>query len=278
MNVARDARSLIGDRAAELRLADRTPDPDEQHAIGDDAEKVALQHEVARHHRREHEMEIGEHGERRRQAHPAVQVAPVPAVPQRESDERHDPERREQECRDPDVRPLDAVRLEESPIRRVHRSSGDDEEDGDTDPDRDERSPPGGHPPVDVRSDGDETGSQKTCARELPGGRRGKRSAVEDGNEAERHGSEGDAPEAGSEQEVERATVHEEADAREHAHEGRDDGDGGVEGESRVVELICGLQRVARREQGRPGCEQADEQDLAEEPRAIGLGPRVVHR
>src|SRR5262249_31153802 len=69
----------------------------------------------------------------------------------------------------------------------------------------------------------------------------------------------------------------EEADAREDADESRDDRDGGVEREPRVVQLIGRLQRVARREERRSGREQADEQDLAEKPGAIRLGPWMVH-
>ena len=76
MDVARDPRALVGDRAPELRLADRAPDADEQHAVRDDAEEVALQHEIARHDRREHEVQVGEDGERRGQTHPAVESRP----------------------------------------------------------------------------------------------------------------------------------------------------------------------------------------------------------
>ena len=97
MDVARDSRTLVGDRASELRLADRAPDAHEQHAVRDDAEEVALQHEVTRHDRREHEVQVGEDGKRRGETHPAVEVAPVAAIAQREPDESDEPQRREQE-------------------------------------------------------------------------------------------------------------------------------------------------------------------------------------
>ena len=112
---------------------------------------------------------------------------------------------------------------------------------------------------------------------QLPRRSRGERASAEDGYEAERDRSEGDAPEAGGKQEVERSPFDEEANARQHADERRDDCHRGVEREPCVVELVRGLQRVARREERRPGREQADEQDLAEEPRPIRLGPSVVH-
>ena len=66
MDVARDAGALLGDRAAELGLADRPPDADEQDAVGEQAEEVAREHVVARAARREHVVEIGEDDERQR--------------------------------------------------------------------------------------------------------------------------------------------------------------------------------------------------------------------
>src|SRR5437764_225344 len=53
-------RPLLRDRAAELGSADRTLDADEQHAVGEHAEEVALR-EVGR--GRERREEVGERGE-----------------------------------------------------------------------------------------------------------------------------------------------------------------------------------------------------------------------
>ena len=47
VDLARDARPLLGDRAPELGEADRAPDADEQHAVREQAQEVALR-DVAR--------------------------------------------------------------------------------------------------------------------------------------------------------------------------------------------------------------------------------------
>ena len=111
----RDARALVRDRAAELGLADRPPDADEQHAVRDDPQEVALEHEIARDDRREHEVQVREDGERRSEAHPAVEVAPVPPVAEREADERDEPQGHEQRRGEPDVRALDRSSVERVP-------------------------------------------------------------------------------------------------------------------------------------------------------------------
>ena len=46
MDVAGDTRALLGNRAPELRLADRPPDADEEHGEGEKSEEVALEHVV----------------------------------------------------------------------------------------------------------------------------------------------------------------------------------------------------------------------------------------
>jgi DNA-binding NarL/FixJ family response regulator len=43
------------------------------------------------------------------------------------------------------------------------------------------------------------------------------------------------------------------------------------------VELVHGLEGVVRSEERRARREEADEQDLAEQPRPVGLGPNVIH-
>ena len=111
----------------------------------------------------------------------------------------------------------------------------------------------------------------------MPRRGRGERASAEDGYEAERNRAESDAPETACKQEVQRSPFDHEANTREHADERRDDCHGGIEREPCVVELVRGLQRIACREESCPGREQADEQDLAEEPRPIRLGPSVVH-
>ena len=143
------------------------------------------------------------------------------------------------------------------------------------DSDRDERPTARGQPSVGVGRDRDQARSEQARSDVLPCGGGRERASVEDGYEAERDRSERDAPEPGCEQQVERASFDEEANAREHADEGSDDGDSGVEDEPGVVELVDRLQRVARREQRRPGGEQADEQDLSERATSDSVSARA---
>ena len=48
VDLARDARALLRDGAAELGAADRAPDADEQHAVREQAQEVALRDVAAR--------------------------------------------------------------------------------------------------------------------------------------------------------------------------------------------------------------------------------------
>ncbi len=93
MDVARDASALLGDGSAELGLADRPPDADEEHGEGEDPEQVALEDVVARAGGCEHVVEVGEHDEREGERQPAVEVAPVAAVAQAEADDGDERER-----------------------------------------------------------------------------------------------------------------------------------------------------------------------------------------
>ena len=94
--------SFLCDRSAEFGLADRAPDPDEQDAVGEHAEKVARQQVLARAALRDHVVEVCEHDERERQGEPVVEVAPVPAEAQPEPDHRHECQGREQRVGDDD--------------------------------------------------------------------------------------------------------------------------------------------------------------------------------
>ena len=96
MDVAGNPRPLLGDRPAELRLADRPPDADEQDAEGEEPKQVARKDVVARTDRREHVVEVGEDDERQGQRQPAVEVAAVAAVAQSEPDRGNEREHGEQ--------------------------------------------------------------------------------------------------------------------------------------------------------------------------------------
>ena len=107
MDLTRDPCALVRDRPPELGVRDRAPDADEQEPEGDQAQEVALEDELARDDRRQHEVDVREERERHRQAEPAVEVAPVAAVANPEADQCDEPEAGEQ-CRgDDDGRPFD---------------------------------------------------------------------------------------------------------------------------------------------------------------------------
>ena len=74
VDLACDARSLLGHRAAELRETDRAPRADEDDDVREHAEKVPLRDPVARDQRLEHELERGEEHEREAEGEPAREV------------------------------------------------------------------------------------------------------------------------------------------------------------------------------------------------------------
>ena len=118
VDLARDARSLVRDRAAELRLADRPPDADDEDPVREDAQEVALEDEVARHDGRQDEVQIGEDGEGGSEAHPAVEVASVAAIAKAEADERDQPEDGEKRRCESHVGPFDDL------VARRHGAAG----------------------------------------------------------------------------------------------------------------------------------------------------------
>ena len=77
VDLARDARPLLRDRAPELGVADRPPDADEQDPVGEQPQEVALRDEVARERRREDVVQLGEERQRRAEREPAVEVVAV---------------------------------------------------------------------------------------------------------------------------------------------------------------------------------------------------------
>jgi hypothetical protein len=84
-------------------------------------------------------MEVGEERKRGGEAHPAVEIASVPAVADPETDDRDEPQEREQRCCEPDVRARDLVRLEPpGPHEDAKAEPGECKDDGDADGDDDE--------------------------------------------------------------------------------------------------------------------------------------------
>ena len=142
---------------------------------------------------------------------------------------------------------------------------------------REKRTSPRGQPAVRERGDRDEAGAEQPRADVLP--RRGCRSepAIQHRKESEHDRPERDAAESSCEEQVERASLDEEADARQNADGGGDTGDDRVERRAarRGARTRSSASRWRRRAPSRR--EQADEQDLAEEPRAVALSARDVH-
>ena len=94
VDLARDARALLGDRAAELGEADRPPDAHEQDAVREHAQEVALRDVAAREQRREDVVELCEEREGRAEAEPAVEVVAARAEAKPEADHRDQREQR----------------------------------------------------------------------------------------------------------------------------------------------------------------------------------------
>ena len=94
VDLARDARALLGDGTPELGRPDRAPDADEQDRVGEQPQEVALRDVVARERRREDRVELGEEPDRRAEREPAVEILAVGAVAKPEADEGSEPEQR----------------------------------------------------------------------------------------------------------------------------------------------------------------------------------------
>ncbi len=125
-------------------------------------------------------MKVREHGQRRRQAHPAVEVATVTPEANTEAHERDEPEDGEK-CRgEPHVRALDqlAGRCDLGP-RHPHAEGAGNEEPENTDADCRERAATRRQSPVRVRGDGDERCSEQSGAEVLPGRSRVERAALQ---------------------------------------------------------------------------------------------------
>src|SRR5207244_4042585 len=94
MDLARDAGPLLGDCPSELGGSDRPPDADQQDAVGEQPQEVALRDERTREERREDVVQLGKEPKRGGEGEPTVEILPVRAVAQAESDERDKAEHR----------------------------------------------------------------------------------------------------------------------------------------------------------------------------------------
>jgi len=94
MDLARDAGAFLGDRASELREANRAPDADEQDAEGEDAEEVPLRDGPAVDEGREDQVQRREEHQGRAEREPAIEVVAVIAEPPREAGDRAEIEER----------------------------------------------------------------------------------------------------------------------------------------------------------------------------------------
>jgi DNA-binding NarL/FixJ family response regulator len=279
VNLARDAGSFVGNGPAELGLRDRPPHPDEQGAVRHNPEEITLEDKVARDDRGQDEVQLREQRKRRGQAHPAVEVATVPAVADAEADHSDEPQNREQNRGEHDGGALDELDCHRAfvPVRTRKTHRGHREHRGHPNSHGDQRRAPRGHPTVGVGRNGYERSAEQSSADQGPCRRGCERATAEHRQEAERGGSESDAPEAAGKQEVERSAVDEKANAREHRDDDGHDRDRRVEREPGLWEHVRRLERLACREEQGPRGEKADEQDLPEKPGPVALGPNMIH-
>ena len=96
VDLACDPRTFLGDGPPELREPDRAPHADEQDAVRQQAQEVALRDVAAREHGREDVVQLREERQRRGQTDPAVEVVPAGAEAEPPA---HHREQREQRLR-----------------------------------------------------------------------------------------------------------------------------------------------------------------------------------
>ena len=114
VNLARNTGTLLGDRPSELGAADRPPHADEQDAVGEHHDEVALRDVAGREQWREDVVERRREQQRRAEREPAVEILAVLAVAAREADHR---EQREQSA--DGVRPDQRGRHRRALVREV---------------------------------------------------------------------------------------------------------------------------------------------------------------
>jgi hypothetical protein len=274
-----DTRPLLGDRAPELGEADRPPDAGEKQAVRDEAQEVSLGDDAARHDRREDVVQLrGEH-QRGRKGQPAVEVLAVAPVAEAEAADGHEAEEALEREGDDHQNRLTGAELEAR--QRVAGGPGEN-------PDRAERGPDDhegqAKRPAALREppSGEGGGRDQRQSRDAPGdaGPRFRgldRLAAEHRTDSEEEPPSGRGRESRAQEQVEAPALDGEADAGEDGDDRRGQHHPGVERQPEVRKLVRRAKIGVGEKQRQGGAEQADEQQLADEPRLVGVTVVAPH-
>ena len=271
MDLPRHAGALLGDRAPELGEADRAPDADEQQAVREQAEEVALGDEVAREAGREDVVELGEQRQRGAEREPAVEILASRPVADPEAEHREQREQRQEGGGDRQLDCTHAVarRVEQGqpcPESAQRQPDGDQRSDQDHEADQQHPLPRDDARRGHQRCERDQRRREHARGDRRPGLRCVLVRAAEHGQDRERERPDAGDEEAGGEEQVEHPPFDREADAREDRDDRGREHDGGVEHEPSFRQVVGVAERRVGQEERRRRPEQGDEQQLADEP------------
>ena len=279
MDLACDARTLLGDRTPELGELDRAPRADEDDDVREHAQEVALRHVRAREQRLEHELQRGEEHQGEAEREPAREVvaaAHEACAPADDGDERDE---RLQSERTGEIERLRlAGRRTEARERRAERAQerpGDEERDagcGDRVRDR----------PLAVlaaaaaeRGDRDQGLAEDRADQRRPGLGGQEVAAAEPGPDRKDRRRERGDEEAAREQEVDAPAFDRVAGRGEHRHEQACERHRRLEHEPQLRQVVVRPQARIGEEERKARAEEAREQDFSPEP-ALVHGPAVL--
>ena len=268
-DLARDACSLLGDRAAELGEPDRAPRADQEHAVCDQAQEIALRHEPAAQKRCEHVVQRREQHQRGAECEPAVEVLALALEPQAEADDGEQvQERLRGECSGQERRCLIA-RAGCDRRERVRRGAEERPDQQERDAGRKQRRSE--HPLARLapaareRRGGDQHPGEQPTDDARPALGPMQRLTAEDGRDRERERGEARDEEAAREQEVEAAPLDRKPDSGKDGDDPRRDDDHRLEHEAHLRQRPVRLQVVMGDKQRERRAEQAEQEDLAPE-------------
>src|SRR5919198_737530 len=281
VDLARHSGALLGDGAAEFGEADRAPDADEEDAVRQQPQEVALRDVAVRKQRREDVVQLREERKRCAEAEPAVEVVAAVAEAQAPADHRDQREQRLYRQGALKLERLVGSHVLGDARQRRPRLLCEAPTEPEHDHDCDQHLPQGATAGVDAPFRERRRRDQDTCeepsADPRPKLRPVQRVASE--HRRDREGKRGcrRGGKPGAEQEVEPPPVDGEAEACEQRHDRRRERDGGVEHEPNLRPRGRVAQAGVGDEQRQCRAEQPDEEDLAPEPGLIVVTVFVPH-
>ena len=281
VDLSRDACALLGHGPAEFGEADRAPDADQQHAVGEQPQEVALRDVAVREQRREDVVQLGEERQSCAEAEPAVEVVPAGAETQAPADHGH---KREQRLDRQRARELERLLRAHVPgdgrqrgTRLLRDAPREPEHDRDGDQHLAERSSARIDPPPRERRSRDQDSREQAAAE--PGPELGPVEGVpaEHRRDRERERRRRRGREAAAQEQVEPPPVHRETKPGQQRDDCRSERHRRVEDEPDLRQRVRAAQGRIGDEQRERSPQQPDQEHLAPEPGLVVVTFFVPH-